>query len=268
MKKNFINGLQKKAKLNFVSKKKLLPKNESCRKFPVVRRLSRDPNKGSNKLRPREGLTQRSRTKLRRLKEELSVKLCWPMLLPTVPPSTIRVWSCWTTFKVNFKLISFCCMFQYCCSIFFFFRMLQVSKAKPGKATWQCLKASTREGGGKKRTATPNDFNKRHPWRTETSGKKTIYINLFSLYLTNSNFQNFKQKSNYVSVKDHFPMGSQEEIYDFLDDSDGLYQARCNGFFDYLFLIRTGDYKTFRNALLGHLFTKEYQESHHWPSIL
>ena len=54
---------------------------------------------------------------------------------------------------------------------------------------------------------------------------------------------------------------------DFLDDSDGLFQAKCNGLFDYLFNIRAKDQKTFADALLNALFSPEYKQTHHWPSI-
>lgn len=65
-----------------------------------------------------------------------------------------------------------------------------------------------------------------------------------------------------------FPMNTQEQIYAFLDDSDGTFSARMRGFHEYLFLhIRSDDEKKFRSALLNHLFSKDYQKNHHWPSI-
>ena len=71
-----------------------------------------------------------------------------------------------------------------------------------------------------------------------------------------------------VPVGHLFPMASQEAIHAFMDNSDGKYEARRNGFYEYLFLIRTEAPKTFADAFLTQLFTKEYQHSHHWPSIL
>lgn len=76
------------------------------------------------------------------------------------------------------------------------------------------------------------------------------------------------QKINSVPVGNLFPMNTQEDILNFLDDSDGLFKARENGFFELLFLIRTDCPKQFGDSLLSQLFTKEYQASHHWPSIL
>ena len=79
---------------------------------------------------------------------------------------------------------------------------------------------------------------------------------------------NFKRNDKSIPVGNTFPIASQQQIYDFLDESDGKYQARCQGFYEYLFLIRNEDVKKFGDALLGCLFTKEYQENYHWPCVL
>lgn len=65
----------------------------------------------------------------------------------------------------------------------------------------------------------------------------------------------------------YFPIAKQEQIFDFLDDSNGDYKAKCNGFYEYLFLIRSEDQKKFGDALLALLFTKEYQQTHTWPNV-
>ena len=54
----------------------------------------------------------------------------------------------------------------------------------------------------------------------------------------------------------------------FLDDSDGLFQSRANGFYEYLFNIRADSQKKFAEGLMDCLFTEEYRKAHHWPSIM
>lgn len=80
-------------------------------------------------------------------------------------------------------------------------------------------------------------------------------------------FQNFRSKIDHVTVNDYFPVNSQDEIYKFLDDSDGLYKARCKGFYEMLFLIRADSMKNFAEGLMTCLFTESYRKTHHWPSI-
>lgn len=78
----------------------------------------------------------------------------------------------------------------------------------------------------------------------------------------------FQQKNPSVSVAKIFPVNSQQEIYNFLDNSDGLFQARCNGFNEYLFLVRAPTKKKFKENLKTLLFTDDYCERHHWPNIV
>ena len=63
-------------------------------------------------------------------------------------------------------------------------------------------------------------------------------------------------------------MNSTEEILAFVDDSDGLYRARCNGFYEFLFNLRADTMKQFAEGLAELLFTEEYRKSHHWPSVV
>lgn len=75
------------------------------------------------------------------------------------------------------------------------------------------------------------------------------------------------RKSESVSVAAFFPMTTQQEVFDFMNNADGLYDARCNGLYEYLFLIRGENQKQFADGLMGHLFTEEYRKRHYWPSI-
>lgn len=70
-----------------------------------------------------------------------------------------------------------------------------------------------------------------------------------------------------INVAKFFPIAEQQQIYDFMSDKDGLYQARCNGFYEFLFNIRTPNKKTFADVLLPQLFTESYIATHHWPTI-
>lgn len=79
---------------------------------------------------------------------------------------------------------------------------------------------------------------------------------------------NFKKKMDTVSVLNFFPIKNQQQIFEFMDDSDGMFQARLNGFYEYLFLIRAQTKKQFKGGLKTHLFTDEYCEAHHWPNIV
>lgn len=69
-------------------------------------------------------------------------------------------------------------------------------------------------------------------------------------------------------VNKYFPINSQQEIRDFLSDSDGLFEARCNGFYEFLFCLRADTQKKFAEGLMEQLFTEEYRKTHHWPSIM
>lgn len=77
-----------------------------------------------------------------------------------------------------------------------------------------------------------------------------------------------QQNNPSVSVAKMFPVSSQEEIVKFLDNSDGQFQARVNGFYEYLFMVRAPSQKKFRENLKTLLFTDEYCENHHWPNIV
>ena len=113
---------------------------------------------------------------------------------------------------------------------------------------------------------------------TEVRRKVIIYTHIFVLFnnpfLCNKNIISFTSQNmntvDHVSVFDMFPINSQEEIYKFLDNKDGLFKARCNGFFEYLFSTRSENMtmKKFGESLMVHLFTEEYRLSHHWPNIL
>ena len=70
-----------------------------------------------------------------------------------------------------------------------------------------------------------------------------------------------------MSMAGFLPASTQQHLLNFLDESDGNINARCNGLYEYLFAMRDEPAKTFGNTLLYHLFTPEYMETHHWPSI-
>ena len=71
--------------------------------------------------------------------------------------------------------------------------------------------------------------------------------------------QKLQKKMEKVNVNPLFPMDTQEQINKFLDESDGLFKARCKGFQEFVFNIRSDDEKKFRTSLLNNLFTKNYQ---------
>lgn len=79
---------------------------------------------------------------------------------------------------------------------------------------------------------------------------------------------NLHQKNHSVNVAKMFPLNSQEDIHKFLDNSDGLFQSRCNGFYEYLFMVRAPTQKKFRENLKNLLFTDSYCETHHWSNIV
>lgn len=99
---------------------------------------------------------------------------------------------------------------------------------------------------------------------------RLIVSSYFFYFFSKNNFFFFQQtnkKTETVSVTEMFPVSTQKQLWDFLDDADGLFKARCNGFFDYVSLIRADNMKTYADALLTHIFKQEYIESHHWPSM-
>lgn len=71
-----------------------------------------------------------------------------------------------------------------------------------------------------------------------------------------------------TTVAKYFPIENQQQIYDFLDESDGCFDRRVQAFFEYLFLVRAETPKQFGEALQLHLFTKEYIKTHHWLTML
>lgn len=80
--------------------------------------------------------------------------------------------------------------------------------------------------------------------------------------------KNYQNKVESVSVANISPVDTQQDILKFLDNSDGLFQARCNGFYEFLFSIQAPTKKKFRDNLKTELFTDNYCESHHWPNIV
>ena len=68
-------------------------------------------------------------------------------------------------------------------------------------------------------------------------------------------------------MADTFPITTQQQIMDFMDNEDGLFTARCNGLYEYLFLIRNEPARTYGDALLHHIFSVEYMNGHYWPSV-
>lgn len=79
---------------------------------------------------------------------------------------------------------------------------------------------------------------------------------------------NYKKNMNTVSVAKKFPVDNQQQLLDFMDDSDGLFQARCNGFYECLFNVRASTKKKFKENLKNALFSPTYTEKHHWPNVL
>ena len=79
---------------------------------------------------------------------------------------------------------------------------------------------------------------------------------------------NLKRRMETVSVGHMFPVENQKQILDFMDNSDGKFQARCNGFYEYLFAVRAPTKKKFKENLKTHLFSDNYTATHHWPNLV
>lgn len=104
--------------------------------------------------------------------------------------------------------------------------------------------------------------------RAEARQERLLILEEISALKDAVNKSSFTKKAGSVSVVRMFPIKRQQQILDFLDDSDGLFKERCAGFYDYLFSLRTDDEKKFIEALKDHLFSREYAQSHHWPNVV
>ena len=78
---------------------------------------------------------------------------------------------------------------------------------------------------------------------------------------------NLHRSNEIASVADIFPLQNQRQIVDFMSNSDGNFQARMNGFYEYLFSIRAPTKKKFKEELKTHLFSHEYMVDHYWPNV-
>ena len=104
--------------------------------------------------------------------------------------------------------------------------------------------------------------------KKEAAQDRKILIDMVMNLRQELKMQTLHQKNPSVNVSNIFPVNSQEDIQKFLDNSDGLFQARCNGFYEYLFMVRAPTQKKFKENLKNLLFSDTYCEKHHWPNIV
>ena len=104
--------------------------------------------------------------------------------------------------------------------------------------------------------------------RKEAAEDRKMFIELVSDVKEELHLLKYKNDMNSVSVAKIFPVDNQQQLHEFMDDSDGLFQARCHGFYEYLYHVRAPTKKKFRENLKNLLFTDNYCQTHYWPNIV
>lgn len=104
--------------------------------------------------------------------------------------------------------------------------------------------------------------------RKEAAKERKTMIEMMTEMRREIKILHYNNNNETISVVDMFPATSQQEIEAFMDNSDGKFKARLNGFYEYLFGVCAPTKKKFQERLKTHLFTDEYCEKHHWPNIV